>query len=101
MRHEYKHRINYEDYLIIKNRLKYLAKPDAHVGEDGKYEIHSLYFDNLSDKALRENWMVSTGGRSFESDITMRIRTTYGWKKRVRFMDCVTSSQRHLQKRKP
>lgn len=54
MRHEYKHRINYEDYLIIKNRLKYLAKPDAHVGEDGKYEIHSLYFDNLSDKALRE-----------------------------------------------
>ena len=54
MRHEYKHRINYEDYLVIKSRIKHLAKQDAHVGENGKYTIHSLYFDNLSDKALRE-----------------------------------------------
>ncbi len=54
MRHEYKHRINYADYLVIKSRIKHLAKQDAHVGEDGKYTIHSLYFDNLSDKALRE-----------------------------------------------
>ena len=54
MRHEYKHRITYEDYLVIKGRLKYLAKPDAHAGADGRYLIHSLYFDNLSDKALRE-----------------------------------------------
>lgn len=54
MRHEYKHRITYEDYLVIKSRLKLLTAPDAHAGADGKYLIHSLYFDNLSDKALRE-----------------------------------------------
>lgn len=54
MRHEYKHRITYEDYLVIRGRLKHLAKPDTHVGKDGQYTIHSLYFDNLSDKALRE-----------------------------------------------
>ena len=54
MRHEYKHRISFEDYLVIKSRLKVLAKPDPHAGENGKYLIHSLYFDNLSDKALRE-----------------------------------------------
>lgn len=54
MRHEYKHRITYEDYLVIKSRLKHLAKPDAHAGSDGQYTIHSLYLDNLSDKALRE-----------------------------------------------
>ncbi len=54
MRHEYKHRISYEDYLIIKSRLKHLVQQDDHVGPDGKYVIHSLYFDNLSDKALRE-----------------------------------------------
>ncbi len=54
MRHEYKHRINYADYLVIKSRLRELAKPDPHAGEDGKYMIHSLYFDNISDKALRE-----------------------------------------------
>ncbi len=54
MRHEYKHQISYEDYLIIKSRLKYLVKQDSHVGTEGKYTIHSLYFDNYSDKALRE-----------------------------------------------
>lgn len=54
MRHEYKHRISYEDYLVIRSRLKVLAKQDSHAGSDGKYVIHSLYFDNLSDKALRE-----------------------------------------------
>ncbi len=54
MRHEYKHRINYADYLVIKSRLRELAKPDPHAGKDGKYMVHSLYFDNISDKALRE-----------------------------------------------
>lgn len=54
MRHEYKHRINYEDYLVIKSRLQALAKPDSHAGPEGKYLVHSLYFDNLHDKALRE-----------------------------------------------
>lgn len=54
MRHEYKHRISYEDYLVIQSRLRLLAKPDSHAGPDGKYRIHSLYFDNGDDKALRE-----------------------------------------------
>lgn len=54
MRHEYKHQISYQDYLVIRSRLRQLASPDSHAGPDGKYMIHSLYFDNLSDKALRE-----------------------------------------------
>lgn len=54
MRHEYKRRINYEDYLAIRSRLRALASRDAHVGADGTYLVHSLYFDNLYDKALRE-----------------------------------------------
>lgn len=54
MRHEYKHRITYEDYLVVRSRLRLLAGQDSHVGNDGKYVVHSLYFDNLSDQALRE-----------------------------------------------
>lgn len=54
MRHEYKHPITYQDYLIISGRLKHLAGQDKHVGKDGTYRVRSLYFDNLSDKALRE-----------------------------------------------
>lgn len=53
LRHEWKHEISYADLLVIRQRLSAVAKRDEHaVG--GKYLIRSLYFDNLSDKALRE-----------------------------------------------
>ncbi|MCQ2485677.1 MAG: polyphosphate polymerase domain-containing protein [Clostridia bacterium] len=52
-RHEWKHEINYLDLLILRQRLNAVAKPDSH-SINGKYEIRSLYFDNLYDTALRE-----------------------------------------------
>lgn len=54
LRHELKHHINYLDYVAIRNRLQVVAKQDANVGENGTYQIRSLYFDNYQDKALRE-----------------------------------------------
>ena len=52
-RHEWKHEINYQDLLTLRHRLSAVAKPDEHC-INGKYEIRSLYFDNLYDTALRE-----------------------------------------------
>ena len=52
-RHEWKHELNYLDLLSIRQRLQAVMEPDEHA-VDGKYHIRSLYFDNLSDKALRE-----------------------------------------------
>lgn len=52
-RHEWKHEINYADMLTLRQRLSAVTKRDAHT-TDGKYDIRSLYFDNLDDKALRE-----------------------------------------------
>ena len=52
-RHEWKHEINASDMIAIRQRLRAIAKPDEHA-IDGKYFIRSLYFDNLTDKALRE-----------------------------------------------
>lgn len=52
-RHEWKHEINISDMIALRQRLRAVAKADEH-GKDGKYEIRSLYFDNLRDKALRE-----------------------------------------------
>lgn len=52
-RHEWKHEINYSDMLVLRQRLSAVASPDVHA-VNGKYMIRSLYFDNLSDKALRE-----------------------------------------------
>lgn len=52
-RHEWKHEINYSDMIILRQRLKAVMKQDENA-VDGKYFIRSLYFDNISDKALRE-----------------------------------------------
>lgn len=52
-RHEWKHEINRADLFAIRSRLRAVAQSDPHT-IDGKYFIRSLYFDNLTDKALRE-----------------------------------------------
>ena len=52
-RHEWKHEINVSDMISIRQRLRAVAKPDPHT-VDGKYLIRSLYFDDITDKALRE-----------------------------------------------
>ena len=52
-RHEWKHEISVSDMIAIRQRMQAIAKSDTHA-LDGKYEIRSLYFDNLTDKALRE-----------------------------------------------
>lgn len=53
-RHEYKHYLNYMDYIVLKKRLKAILKQDENVNENGEYQIRSLYFDTESDKVLRE-----------------------------------------------
>ena len=53
-RHELKYAISYSDYLMLRHRLRQIMKPDPHVGDDGRYRIRSIYFDNIDDKALRE-----------------------------------------------
>ena len=52
-RHEWKHELNYSDLLALRMRLGAVMLTDPHA-EGGSYKIRSLYFDNLSDKALRE-----------------------------------------------
>ena len=41
------------DMIILRQRLLAIMQRDLHAA-DGKYEIRSLYFDNVRDKALRE-----------------------------------------------
>lgn len=52
-RHEWKHEINRSDMLALRSRLQAVMAMDSHT-INGKYEIRSLYFDNLQDKALLE-----------------------------------------------
>lgn len=52
-RHEWKHEITLSDVITLRQRLRAVTQPDTHT-TDGRYMVRSLYFDNLSDKALRE-----------------------------------------------
>lgn len=52
-RHEWKHEITVSDMVTVRQRLGVVAKPDGNA-VCGKYFIRSLYFDNLSDRVLRE-----------------------------------------------
>lgn len=52
-RHEWKYEINFGDFLILKTRLDTVMTRDIHA-RDGVYQVRSLYFDNLSDKVLKE-----------------------------------------------
>lgn len=53
LRHEWKHRITPADKQTIINRMSIIAGPDPHYGAE-PYNIRSLYFDNVYDKALTE-----------------------------------------------
>ena len=53
-RHELKHVVTMADAVVISSRLSGLLESDRHAGPDGKYQIRSLYFDTLEDKALYE-----------------------------------------------
>lgn len=53
LRHEWKHEITAADRLILASRLSAVARRDGH-GQNGRYEIRSLYFDDPRDTALRE-----------------------------------------------
>ncbi len=53
-RNEWKHEISYSDLIAIRQRMKVIAELDEHVNQNGNYKIRSLYFDTLTDKALRE-----------------------------------------------
>ena len=53
-RHEYKHQINLADIYGLRARLNAVAKHDSYADKDGTYIVKSLYFDNYTDKALRE-----------------------------------------------
>lgn len=53
-RNELKHLITAGDRAAICAVMKIVAQLDPHAQDKGYYTIRSLYFDNLSDKALRE-----------------------------------------------
>lgn len=53
LRHEWKHEITALDCRVLTSRLSAVALRDTH-GQNGRYGIRSLYFDDGRDTVLRE-----------------------------------------------
>ena len=54
-RHEYKYPVTDGQIVMLKNRISPLLMPDPHVGENGIYNIRSLYFDDYLNSCYYEN----------------------------------------------
>ncbi len=76
-RREEKYIISYAEYSVIANRLRSVMHPDKN-GDNGRYSICSLYFDDPYDTALAEK----EDGNAVH--IKYRVRTYGGSKKTIR-----------------
>jgi hypothetical protein len=49
-RNEWKYWISWEQYHVLRTRLRPLARRDAHTGSGGEYRVRSLYFDTADEQ---------------------------------------------------
>lgn len=54
-RNELKYVISESTFRLLRNRIRNMIPLDSHVGEDGRYIIRSLYFDDYFDSCYFEN----------------------------------------------
>ncbi len=54
LRNELKYYISYNEYLVLKSRLKPLIKADPNMPDEQGYLISSVYFDDLCSSAYRQ-----------------------------------------------
>ena len=56
LRQELKYELGRGEYAAISARCRAVMHSDPHTGPDGTYHIQSLYFDDLGDTALLQNY---------------------------------------------
>ncbi len=54
-RHEYKYICSGQQLVLIGNKIQGLMEYDKHVGDEKRYGIRSLYFDDYQDRYLYDN----------------------------------------------
>lgn len=78
-RHELKYFITYDEYIILRNRLKHILKSDPNHPKGEGYFIRSLYFDTLQNKHF---WEKQAG---IETRRKLRLRIYSLKDKKVKF----------------
>jgi SPX domain protein involved in polyphosphate accumulation len=54
-RHEFKYEISDTESVLLQSRIRGLLRVDGHAGNDGGYNIRSLYFDDYDNRCYYEN----------------------------------------------
>ncbi|MGI6004266.1 MAG: polyphosphate polymerase domain-containing protein [Christensenellales bacterium] len=54
-RHEHKYVCSQAQIVMFKTRMTGLLKPDIHAGQNGQYNIRSLYFDDVDNTCYFDN----------------------------------------------
>ncbi len=54
-RHEFKYICSEQRLALIENNIRGLMACDVHAGEDNRYRIRSLYFDDYCDSCMKDN----------------------------------------------
>ena len=91
-RHEMKYLISAASAEILRNRLPHIMKRDPHAGENGRYTIRSLYFDDFCGSAYHEK----VSGLS--QRLKYRIRC-YNYDYRFLKLECKEKNQNLTRKR--
>lgn len=54
-RNELKYQCSEQQMRMLEIRIKHLCHPDPHAGENGRYTVRSVYFDDYCDSCYYEN----------------------------------------------
>lgn len=78
-RHEFKYECSYAQLKNLQCRLSGLIPLESHAGEDGIYNIRSLYFDDYYDRCLMENEAEQIQGKSSVSGSIITAQNVFLW----------------------
>lgn len=85
LRQELKYILGRGEYAAIVQRCRAVMRPDPHAGSDGSYDITSLYFDDLSDTALMQNYSGVSHREKFRIRFYNRDLSTLHLEKKVKY----------------
>ena len=85
LRQELKYELARGEYAAIHARCRTVMHLDPHVGPDGTYHIQSLYFDDLGDSALLQNYSGVSRREKFRIRMYNGDPTTLHLEKKVKY----------------
>ena len=85
LRQELKYELARGEYAAISARCRTVMHLDPHVGPDGTYHIQSLYFDDLGDSALLQNYSGVSRREKFRIRLYNNDPSTLHLEKKVKY----------------